>query len=143
MRRSQSASLSMIKADSMLLAMIFFQAPTWDMRQPSSPDFFASLSDHPIGRASSGICWSLTASRIVILILVALAASKSSWILSTRSGKASVNTCWNCSHMSAQLLPVQACCMVTDTKGSIKNWIIWFKSPALGRGSTTQQKKGP
>ena len=121
MRRSQSASLSMIKADSMLSAIILFQVLTWDMRQPSSPGFFASLSDHPIGQASSGICWSLTASRIVVLRLVALAASKSGWILSIRSGKASANICWNCSHVSAKFLPVQACYMETDTKGSIEN----------------------
>lgn len=72
------------------------------MRQPSSPTFFSWLSDHPLGQEFSETCLSLTASRIVTLILVALAASKSGWTLSNRSGKASANTCWNYSRMSAK-----------------------------------------
>lgn len=55
----------------------------------------------PMGQACSTICLPLTASRIVISILVALAAFKSGWILSNRSRKASANICWNCSRMSA------------------------------------------
>ena len=56
----------------------------------------------PMGQACSAICLSLTAPRIVISILVALAAFKSGWILSNRSGKASANICWNCSSKSAK-----------------------------------------
>ena len=72
------------------------------MRQPSSPTFLSWLSDHPMGQASSAICLSLTASSIVTLILVALAASRSGWTRSNRSGKASANICWNFSRMSAE-----------------------------------------